>query len=132
MEVGVSIDRAKILISESKLNLPSENIHLDNANGRILAEGLPSKVNDPRFNNSAMDGWAVRETDCQHGGETILKIVGTIQAGAEQTISINSGEACKITTGAPIPNGADAIVIVEDSRVGRTSDRRKERHQGCT
>ena len=117
MEVGISIDRAKILISESKLKLPSENIHLDNVNGRILAEGLTSKVNDPRFNNSAMDGWAVREVDCQHDGETILEIVGAIQAGTEQTISINSGEACKITTGAPIPEGADAIVIVEDSRV---------------
>ena len=56
MEVGISIDRAKLLISESKLNLSSENIHLDNVNGRILAEGLISKVNDPRFNNSAMDG----------------------------------------------------------------------------
>ena len=117
MEVGVSIDRAKILISESKLNLPSENIHLDNVNGRILAEGLISKVNDPRFNNSAMDGWAVKEADCQHAAETVLKIVGTIQAGAEQTISINSGEACKITTGAPMPDGADAIVIVENSKV---------------
>ena len=104
MEVGISIDRAKLLISESKLNLSSENIHLDNVNGRILAEGLISKVNDPRFNNSAMDGWAVKEADCQHAAETVLKIVGTIQAGAEQTISINSGEACKITTGAPMPD----------------------------
>ena len=64
-----------------------------------------------------MDGWAVKKSDCQSDSEVVLKIVGAIQAGAEQTISIESGEACKITTGARIPEGADAIVIVEDSRV---------------
>jgi molybdopterin molybdotransferase len=117
MEVGVSIERAKLLIRENKLNLSSETISLENANGRLLAEGLYSKVHDPRFDNSAMDGWAVKKSDCQSDSEVVLKIVGAIQAGAEQTISIESGEACKITTGARIPEGADAIVIVEDSRV---------------
>ena len=117
MEVGVSIERAKLLIRENKLNLSSETICLENANGRLLAEGLYSKVHDPRFDNSAMDGWAVKKSDCQSDSEVVLKIVGAIQAGAEQTISIESCEACKITTGARIPEGADAIVIVEDSRV---------------
>lgn len=117
MEVGVSIERAKELISTCKLNLSSETIHLDKANGRILAKGLISKVNDPRFDNSAMDGWAVKEEDCSSTNTTILRIVGTIQAGSESVHAIESGEACKITTGAPIPEGADAIVIVENSRI---------------
>ena len=94
MEVGVSIERAKELISACKLNLSLETIHLDKANGRILAKGLVSKVNDPRFDNSAMDGWAVREEDCSSNNVTILRIVGAIQAGSENVHRIKSGEAC--------------------------------------
>ena len=117
MEIGVSIERAKELITACKLNLSLETIHLDKANGRILAKGLMSKVNDPRFDNSAMDGWAVKKEDCSSSNETILRIVGEIRAGSESIHTINSGEACKITTGAPMPEGADAIVIVENSKI---------------
>ena len=117
MEIGVSIERAKELITTCKLNLSLETIHLDKANGRILAKGLMSKVNDPRFDNSAMDGWAVKKEDCSSSNETILTIVGEIRAGSESIHTINSGEACKITTGAPMPEGADAIVIVENSKI---------------
>ena len=117
MEIGVNIERAKELITTCKLNLSLETIHLDKANGRILAKGLMPKVNDPRFDNSAMDGWAVKKEDCSSSNETILRIVGEIRAGSESIHTINSGEACKITTGAPMPEGADAIVIVENSRI---------------
>ena len=117
MEIGVSIERAKELITACKLNLSLETIHLDKAKGRILAKGLMSKVNDPRFDNSAMDGWAVKKEDCSSSNQTILRIVGEIRAGSESIHTINSGEACKITTGAPMPKGADAIVIVENSRI---------------
>ena len=117
MEIGVNIERAKELITTCKLNLSLETIHLDKANGRILAKGLMSKVNDPRFDNSAMDGWAVKKEDCSSSNETILTIVGEIRAGSESIHTINSGEACKITTGAPMPEGADVIVIVENSKI---------------
>tara|TARA_B100000900_G_scaffold58059_2_gene43554 strand:- start:3129 stop:4340 length:1212 start_codon:yes stop_codon:yes gene_type:complete len=116
MEIGINIDRAKLLISETKLNLKSENIQLSDSRGRILSKGLASKVNDPRFDNSAMDGWAVKEADCKSNKNTVLKIIGSIQAGSREITSLHRGEACKITTGAPIPDGADAIVIVEDSK----------------
>ena len=75
---------------------------------------MASKVDDPRFDNSAMDGWAVRKSDCKDTG-TVLKIVGTSQAGSSTIPSVGKGEACSIMTGAPIPRGADAIVIIEDS-----------------
>mgnify|MGYP003316468533 FL=1 len=61
-----------------------------------------------------MDGWAVRAQDCTSDGTT-LEIVGTSRAGGEQLPQISTGQASRIMTGAPIPPGADAIVMVEDS-----------------
>ncbi len=95
-------------------------VQLDDAAGRVLATNLASKVDDPRFDNSAMDGWAVRAADCK-AEDTSLSIVGTSKAGGEAPPQIGSGEACRIMTGAPVPKGADAIVMVEDSEeVGDT------------
>ena len=90
-------------------------VPLDDAAGRVLATNLASKVDDPRFDNSAMDGWAVRAADCEAEGTT-LSIVGTSKAGGEAPPEVSSGEACRIMTGAPVPEGADAIVMVEDSK----------------
>ena len=120
MEVGVSIERAKLLIRENKLNLSSETISLENANGRLLAEGLYSKVHDPRFDNSAMDGFAMRYEDTVDAPAK-LEIIGTIQAaGQEDNITVKKGQAVRIMTGAPIPKGADSILQVELTSVSYT------------
>lgn len=116
MERGISLEKAISIVQLEKKTLSLELIHLGNAYGRILANPLNSKVNDPRFDNSAMDGWAVRKEDCLENNETILQIVGISQAGNSESIRVGPGEACKIMTGAPIPIGADAIVMIEDSR----------------
>ena len=116
MEVGVSLQRAIELASQLTLVREHETIPLITAYGRTLFEDLISMVDDPRFDNSAMDGWAVREADCKKLG-AILRIVGTSQAGSEEIPAVNAGEACRIMTGAPIPQGADAIVMVEDSTI---------------
>ena len=89
-------------------------MQLDDAAGRVLATNLASKVDDPRFDNSAMDGWAVRAADCK-AEDTSLSIVGTSKAGGEAPPEVGLDEACRIMTGAPVPEGADAIVMVEDS-----------------
>ena len=116
MEVGVSLQRAIELTSQLTLVREDETIPLITASGRTLFEDLRSTVDDPRFDNSAMDGWAVREADCKEEG-AILRIVGTSQAGSEEIPTVDAGEACRIMTGAPVPPGADAIVMVEDSSV---------------
>ena len=90
-------------------------VQLDDAAGRVLATTLASKVDDPRFDNSAMDGWAVRAADCK-AEDTSLSIVGTSKAGGEAPPEVGLDEACRIMTGAPVPEGADAIVMVEDSK----------------
>ena len=86
------------------------------ASGRTLFEDLRSMVDDPRFDNSAMDGFAVRASDCITP-KAELSIVGTSQAGGDLPPAISAGEACRIMTGAQLPEGADAIVMVEDTEV---------------
>ena len=114
MEKGVSLERALEIATHSLIERNPESLPLDKATGRILFDDLVSLVDDPRFDNSAMDGWAVREADCQEEG-AVLNVVGTSQAGSAEVPLVGKGEACSIMTGAPIPEGADAIVMVEDS-----------------
>ena len=117
MERGISLERARTLIEMEKIELSVERVNLDNAYGRVLGKGLASKVEDPRFDNSAMDGWAVKKEDCPLTENKSLEIVGISQAGSSQTPTIRLGQACKIMTGAQMPEGADAIVMVEDSEI---------------
>ncbi len=120
METSVTLQRAIELACLETIGRKTETVQLDDAAGRVLATNLPSKVDDPRFDNSAMDGWAVRVADCKAEGTT-LSIVGTSKAGGEASPEVGTGEACRIMTGAPVPEGADAIVMVEDSEeVGNT------------
>jgi len=114
MEKGVSLERALEIATQLSMQRTPEVLPLDQASGRILFDDLSSHVDDPCFDNSAMDGWAVREADCKES-ETVLRIVGTSQAGSAEVPPVGKGEACSIMTGAPIPEGADAIVMVEES-----------------
>ena len=114
METSVTLQRAIELAHLSPFERRTERIPLGDAHGRVLAATLASKVDDPRFDNSAMDGWAVRAADCKAEGTT-LSIIGTSKAGGEAPPEVGSGGACRIMTGAPVPEGADAIVMVEDS-----------------
>ena len=114
METGVTLERGIELACSAPFTRHTEKVSLDEAADRVLAAHLASKVDDPCFDNSAMDGWAVRAEDClQDGAE--LRMIGTSQAGANAPPPVASGEACRIMTGAPMPEGADAIVMIEDS-----------------
>lgn len=117
MERGISLERAITLVEMEKTELSLERVNIGKVFGRILGNGLESKVDDPRFDNSAMDGWAVRKEDCSLAEKTSLEIVGTSQAGSSITPTIGPGQACKIMTGAKIPVGANAIVMIEDSEM---------------
>ncbi len=114
METSVTLQRAIELACLKTIGRKTETVQLDDAAGRVLATNLASKVDDPRFDNSAMDGWAVRAADCKAEGTT-LSIIGTSKAGGEAPPEVSTGGACRIMTGAPVPEGADAIVMVEDS-----------------
>ena len=109
----ISLEEAINIAQSAPIKADTEFVSLDEAHGRILGSDLPSKVNDPPFDNSAMDGFAVRFEDTKEA-LTTLTIVATTQAAASnESITISSGEAVRIMTGAPLPQGADAIIPIE-------------------
>jgi molybdopterin molybdotransferase len=92
---------------------PAETITLHEAAGRVLAEPLKALRTQPPFNASAMDGYAVRAADTAKA----LKIIGEAPAGKQFSGNIGPGEAVRIFTGAPVPEGADAVLIQENAEV---------------
>jgi len=93
-----------------------EKVPLTEARGRVLAESVESPIDVPGFDRSLMDGYAVRAEDTYGADEAepaTLEIVGSVSAGTSPDMTVGEGEAAEIATGAPIPEGADAIVPVE-------------------
>jgi molybdopterin molybdotransferase len=95
----------------------SETVTLREAAGRVLAEDVVAPVNLPPFDNSAVDGYAVRADDLDSVRESRLAIVDRIAAGHATHHALESGEAIRIFTGAPMPTGADTVFMQEDCRV---------------
>lgn len=88
--------------------------------GRVVDQDVVALEDVPPFRNTAVDGYAVRAFDTEQAPVELV-VVDTLAAGAEPKVSVNAGEAIRIMTGAPMPNGADAVVMVEDTeRVGET------------
>ena len=96
------------------------------AGGRILAEDIRSPLALPPWDNSSMDGYAVRSEDVR-GASTerpiSLRVVATIGAGERSSLTIGDGEAIRIMTGAPVPEGADSVIRVEDTDAGSSTVR---------
>lgn len=90
-----------------------ETVPLAKAAGRVLAEDVSARITQPPFASSAMDGYAVITAEAQPG--MTLKVIGESAAGKRYDGVLNSGEAIRIFTGAPVPDGADGILIQEDA-----------------
>jgi molybdopterin molybdotransferase len=84
------------------------------ARGRVVAEDIMAPVDLPPFDNSAVDGYAVRHADLHADGETTLKVSGRLQAGQGASGAVGKGEAIRIFTGAPMPKDADTVFMQED------------------
>jgi molybdopterin molybdotransferase len=95
----------------------TEDVTLRAALGRVLARDLVAGLDLPPFDNSAVDGFAVRHRDLARVGETRLAIVDRVMAGAAARRPLQSGEAARIFTGAPMPQGADTVFMQEDCRL---------------
>src|SRR6185295_10576760 len=95
--------------------MASEQIPLVSALGRVLASNVKAKRTQPPLDVSAMDGYAVKASDVAKLPAK-LKVVGSIAAGQVFAGAIKSGEAARIFTGAPVPRGADAVVIQENTK----------------
>ena len=114
----ISVKEAKSIIQEKFFHLESEVVPLEKSNGRILHEDIIAKFSSPRFNNSAMDGFAVRSSDTIGASKQtpiILNNIGISSAGVPSDLVINKGECIQCMTGAKIPSGSDAVIMVEDT-----------------
>ena len=102
--------RAKVLGACAAL--PPASVRLGDARGSVVADAVTAREQVPPFDNTAMDGFAVRAADTVHA-PVELEVVGTLAAGAAPSVPVGAGEAVRIMTGAPMPQGADAVVMVE-------------------
>ncbi|MEI7605969.1 MAG: gephyrin-like molybdotransferase Glp [Rhodospirillaceae bacterium] len=95
-----------------------ETVPLAAALGRVLAEPVRATLDVPPWDNAAMDGYAVALGDLQHGGETTLPVAARVAAGHPLSAALPPGHAARIFTGAPMPAGADTVVMQEHCRAG--------------
>ena len=95
-----------------------DTVPLAEANGRVLAERVDAGLDVPGFDRSGLDGYALRARDtfgASEGDPVALSVVGTVEAGQRPAADPESGEAVEIATGAVMPDGADAMVPVEQT-----------------
>jgi molybdenum cofactor synthesis domain-containing protein len=111
-------DALKIVLSHVG-RLRSELVGFDHAAGRVLASDVVSKIDVPPFDRAAVDGYAVRAADTFGATElrpVVLRVIGSVDVGVVTKLRVRNGEAIKIMTGAPMPPGADATLMVEHTR----------------
>ncbi|MEA2089995.1 MAG: gephyrin-like molybdotransferase Glp, partial [Thermoproteota archaeon] len=114
----VSLEEAKKILQR---NFPAkpvgiEEVSLPEAHGRVLAEDIAAPINVPSFSRSTVDGYAVKSEDtfgAEEDNPTPLKLLGSVQMGKHPSIIVEKGGAVEIATGAPLPEGADAVVMLE-------------------
>lgn len=106
---SLAVDDARARILAKAARLPSETVPLEAACGRVLATEVRASRDQPPFDASAMDGWAIRSQD----GVSRFTVIGESAAGAGFGASLAHGEAVRTFTGAPVPDGADTVAIQE-------------------
>jgi molybdopterin molybdotransferase len=108
-----------MLLSKIEMN-PSEGVEIHKVLNRILAVDIISEIDIPPFDRSAMDGYAIKAEDSFEASPKNpkkIKLVGTIEIGEYTNISVNKNEGIRISTGAPIPDGSDAVIKIEDTEI---------------
>lgn len=107
----IELDEALAIVRAALGPLPAERVALGEAAGRVLAEAVVAREAMPPFAAASVDGWAVVAAD----GPGERRVVGLVDAGGAAGAFVRPGTAARVATGAPIPAGADAVVMVEDS-----------------
>lgn len=105
----ISVEEAKDIVEKVVKPLPVEQVAMEEAHGRFLAKDIFSKVFIPPFNRSAMDGFACRKADLSEP----LKVIANLAAGDSLNGVVGKGECVRIMTGAPVPEGADTVIMFE-------------------
>ncbi len=115
----ITVEAAVTRILEIVTPLPEESVSLEDALGRTLTENVTSPIDHPPWDNSAMDGFAVRAVDVRGASEATpvtLRVTEEVPAGGFATRAVSQGTAIRIMTGAPVPEGADSVVRIEHTQ----------------
>jgi molybdopterin molybdotransferase len=121
--VAYSVREASERILAAINPLPAVALPLRDALGLVLAEDVVSPIEHPPWDNSSMDGYAVRAADVARAGKdapVVLPVLETVRAGQRPSRSVEGGTAIRVMTGAPVPDGADSVIRVEDTDGGET------------
>jgi molybdopterin molybdotransferase len=121
--MAYSVREASERILAAVTPLPAVSVALRDALGLVLAEDAVSPIEHPPWDNSSMDGYAVRAADVDGATKNapiVLPVLETVRAGQRPTRSVEPGTAIRVMTGAPVPDGADSVIRVEDTDGGDT------------
>jgi molybdopterin molybdotransferase len=115
----IGLEQALAIIAQraAQHRLAAEPVDIFKAHGSVLAEDVHAQHALPPFANSAMDGFALRGIDLPAEGERAFELAGEVFAGASSTPEVGAGQCVRITTGAPIPPGADTVVVKENAGI---------------
>jgi len=108
----ISVDAALEAVLALVSPLTTENVPLRSANGRVMARAVTAQRTQPPFAASSMDGYALRRAEVEP--DAMFKVVGEAAAGHRFDGTVRAGQAARIFTGAPVPDGADFVVMQED------------------
>ena len=111
----IPVEEALEIVLREAGEMPAEEVALDEALLRVLAEDVSSDLDLPPFDRAAMDGYALRAADVA-GAPAALEVVGEVRAGQWPDLTVGPGQAVRIMTGAPLPPGADAVQQVEKTQ----------------
>lgn len=114
----ISLEEARELLVSKTKKMTYEEVHIEDALGRVLYDDIYSEIDNPPFPRSPLDGYAIKGDDTKGASNenpVSLKVIDKIYAGHVSEKHLNSGEAIRIMTGAPIPNGADCVIRQEDT-----------------
>ncbi len=115
----LSVQDARKLLIEAVSPMPPRKVKLPEARGCVLAEDVVAETSLPGWDNSAVDGYAVRSSDlaaCSENSPIHLRVTATLPAGSAGGVTVEPQSCARIFTGAPIPPGADAVLMQEDTR----------------
>ena len=112
---GLTVAAAQRCVIEAMKRLGTESVPIQQALGRVLAEDVRANRDQPPYDVSAMDGFAIRSEDVAKA-PAVLKVIEDIKAGDMPSKIVQAGQCARIMTGAPVPQGADAVIRVEDTQ----------------
>jgi molybdenum cofactor synthesis domain-containing protein len=112
----IPLDEARGFVLSTLRPLPAIELSLEDALGCVVSEEIVAKESVPGFANSSMDGYALRSLDTQ-AAPVRLEVVGSVMAGDVSPVRVEEGQAVRIMTGAPVPDGADSVCMVEETTV---------------